>query len=195
MSDELSSMWGKLSLTTTEKTGIAIQLEDVAETTRRGGLCLVGKLLSARVVGCEIVRTTLLRAWHLIESVSFKTLNDNLFLLEFDLEEDLEWVLTGRPWLFDNYLVAMQKFDGSIPPDRLDLSKAALWVQIHGLPLVCMNKAVGTKIGLSMGAMVGLDVGEDGVGWGRYLRVRVVIDLGRPLARGRFLHLLGRTLG
>lgn len=145
MLDELSSMWGKLSLTETEKTVIAIQVEDVAETTRRGGLCLVGKVLSTRVVGGEILRSTLLRAWHLLKSVSFKTMNDNLFLIEFDVEEDLERVLTGGPWLFDNYLVAMQKFDGSIPPDQLDFSTTTLWVQIHGLPLVCMNKEVGKK--------------------------------------------------
>jgi hypothetical protein len=57
-----------------------------------------------------------------------------------------------------------------------------------------MNKEVGKKIGLSMGAVEGLDVGEEGVGWGCYLRIRVVLELGRPLARGIFLYLSGKDI-
>lgn len=178
-------------MTETEKVGIAIAFDDVKETAKRGGLCLVGKLLMARVVSGEILRTTLLRAWRLTESANFTTLNDNLFLIEFDLIDDLEHVLEGGPWLFDNFLVALQTFDGSIPPDKIEFSKTALWVQIHGLPLVCMNKDVCHKIGNSLGTVRGIDVGEDGIGWGRYIRVRVEIDLGRPLARGRLLNLMG----
>jgi hypothetical protein len=66
-------------------------------------------------------------------------------------------------------------------------------VQVHDLPLLCMNKGVGLKIGASLGEVVDIDVAGDGAGWGRCLRLRIVIDLGVPLERGRALELGGHS--
>lgn len=55
------------------------------------------------------------------------------------------------------------------------------------------DKGVGVKIGESMGEIEDVDVAGDGSGWGRCLRIRVWIDLGKPLERGRGLNLLGKS--
>jgi hypothetical protein len=68
-----------------------------------------------------------------------------------------------------------------------------IWVQVHDLPLLCMSKAVGTKIGESLGTLKDIDLAGDGAGWGRSLRLRVHIDLSKPLERGRALHLGGQS--
>jgi hypothetical protein len=52
---------------------------------------------------------------------------------------------------------------------------------VHDLPLLCMNRGVGKKIGDSLGVLENVDVAGDGVGWGRCLRIKVSIDLTRPL--------------
>jgi hypothetical protein len=54
-----------------------------------------------------------------------------------------------------------------------------------------MNKSVGSKIGASLGKLEDVDIAGDGVGWGRYLRLRVTIDLSKPLDRGRELKMEG----
>lgn len=46
----------------------------------------------------------------------------------------------------------------------------------------CMNRKVGTHIGSFIGRMIQVDVSVDDVGWGSFLRVRVVIDFHKPLA-------------
>jgi hypothetical protein len=56
-----------------------------------------------------------------------------------------------------------------------------------------MTKGVGKKIGESMGQLVDIDLAGNGVGWGRCLRIRVVIDLSKPLERGRALTLEGKS--
>jgi hypothetical protein len=61
------------------------------------------------------------------------------------------------------------------------------------MPLICMNKTVGTKIGTSMGEILEVDVAGDGMGWGSYLRLRVNIDITKPLDCGRALNLNGKT--
>lgn len=57
------------------------------------------------------------------------------------------------------------------------------------MPLICMPKSVGSKIGESIGELEEVDVADGCAGWGRYLRIRVNIDLRKPLERDRTLHL------
>jgi hypothetical protein len=75
----------------------------------------------------------------------------------------------------------------------MDFSFTPIWVQIHDMPLGCMNRAVGIQIGNSIGKVEDVAVAEDDVVWGRYLRVRVAINLFQPLERGRNLKVAGNT--
>jgi hypothetical protein len=59
------------------------------------------------------------------------------------------------------------------------------------MPLLCMTKGIGVKIGESMGRLMEIDLAGDGAGWGRCLRIQVEIDLSKPLERGRALKLDG----
>jgi hypothetical protein len=62
------------------------------------------------------------------------------------------------------------------------------------MPLECMNRGVGTKIGESLGRVQEVAVAADDVGWGRYLRIQVEIDLYKPLERGRALLFAGESV-
>lgn len=76
-----------------------------------------------------------------------------------------------------------------VPPVQMKFTHSPFWIQVHDMPLLCMNKGVGTKIGESLGELEDVDVAGDGVRWGRCLRLRVNIDLHKPLERGRALNL------
>jgi hypothetical protein len=88
----------------------------------------------------------------------------------------------------------MKDFDGLTPPRKMKFETASFWVQIHNLPLACMNREVGYKIGSSVGVVEEVDVSVDGVGWGKYLRVKIELNLSKPLARGRTLQIGGRSM-
>ncbi|MBA0844824.1 hypothetical protein Goarm_023093 [Gossypium armourianum] len=47
---------------------------------------------------------------------NFEILNagQNLFLIEFDLDEDLEAIMEGRPWLFRKSVILFDRFTKSI---------------------------------------------------------------------------------
>jgi hypothetical protein len=101
--------------------------------------------------------------------------------------------LAGRPWAFERQILVIDDFDGKTPPSQMIFTSTPIWVQVHDLPLLCMSKAVGAKIGESLGRLEDIDLAGDGVGWGRCLRLRVHIDLSKPLERGRALHLGGQS--
>ncbi|TXG51551.1 hypothetical protein EZV62_024075 [Acer yangbiense] len=61
--------------------------------------------------------------------------------------------------------------------------KVAFWVQIHNAPLLCMMKEMREFLGQFIGEVVDIDVGSTGECFGKYLRVRVAIDVSKPLKR------------
>ena len=48
---------------------------------------------------------------------------------------------------------------------------------------------MGYQIGATVGTVEDVDTDEEGVGWGKFLRVRIRIDVTKPLARGRVINL------
>jgi hypothetical protein len=55
---------------------------------------------------------------------------------------------------------------------------------MHNLPLVCVGFGVGNKIGSFVNYMEDVDTDEDGVDWGKILRVKIHVDLTKPPLRG-----------
>ena len=90
-------------------------------------------------------------------------------------------------------MLVINEYNGNIPPSQLEFNQSPFWVQVHEMPLVCMNKSVGTKIGSSMGTLEEINVAGDGMGWGTYLRLRVILDITKPLDRGRAINLGGKS--
>jgi hypothetical protein len=56
-----------------------------------------------------------------------------------------------------------------------------------------MGREVGLKLGASVGKVEKVDTEKDGVGWGEFLRVKINIDLYKPLCRGRMLKFDGKS--
>ncbi|XP_059462008.1 uncharacterized protein LOC132191003 [Corylus avellana] len=173
---------------------VAIQPRSVENVVSRGKVCIIAKLLSERYVGKEIIRRQLIKGWRPTGHLSFKVIGENLFLVEFEKEWDKVRVLEGRPWIFEGILFSVEDFDGLSSPSDIVFDQAVFWVRMFNLPLACMGKEVGFQIGATMGTVEEVDTDEDGVGWGEYLRVRIRIDVKKPLARGRVINLLGKQV-
>jgi hypothetical protein len=127
----------------------------------------------------------MLHAWKILGSVSFKVLGENLFLIDFEQEWEKLHVMEGRPWLFDGNLMAIAEFDGFTPPTQMVFEKATFWVRMYNLPLACMESTIGHQIGATVGTVEEVEVNEGEEAWEEYLWVRIVIDLTKPLDRGR----------
>ncbi|XP_059458315.1 uncharacterized protein LOC132187908 [Corylus avellana] len=177
MADKLTEQWEKFTLLEEESVGVDIPEHEIEMVVSQGSLSIVGKLLSNLVVGKDIVRIPMVWAWHLSGWVKFKDLGPNLFLIEFEHSWDKSRILEGCPWTFDGHLLSLVDFDGMTPPHLLEFEKVAFWVRIFKLPLGCMGKATRYRIGSTVGEVKEVDVNEDGIGWGEFLRVRIVLDL------------------
>jgi hypothetical protein len=194
MAEELTEMWGNFKLLEEENIGVSIDNVELDPLLSRGQACIVGKILADRVVPMEFFKKPLIRVWQPLGTVSFRSLGENMFIADFEQEVDKVRILEGRPWLFDGNLVSLADFDGTTPPSQMEFERASFWLRMYNLPLACMSKEIGQKIGASVGVVEDVDVLDGEAGWGEFLRVRISLDLAKPLARGRLLHLQGKSI-
>lgn len=109
----------------------------------------------------------------------FKTVAPNLFVISFACLEDKNRVMNGRPWLFDSYLFNLKPFNGHIQPSRMDFTTESFWVQMHNLPLDCMNEKfghLGSPFGKSQTVML-MKMEKDGGRTINFLRIKMWVPL------------------
>jgi hypothetical protein len=80
-------------------------------------------------------------------------------------------VLEGRLWTFEGTLFSVVDFDGCHSLDQLDFNYALFWVRMFKLPLACIGRKVGFKLGSSVGRVEEVDTNEVGIEREEYLRV------------------------
>ncbi|KAH7544060.1 hypothetical protein JRO89_XS15G0098100 [Xanthoceras sorbifolium] len=97
---------------------------------------------------------------------------------------DRRWVLSGGPWSFDGALLVLEEPSGLGDFNKMQFDKADFWIQLHNIPLFCMTKEAGLQLGSKVGKVKDIDTGPSGDCMGKFLRIRVNIDVSRPLKRG-----------
>ena len=112
---------------------------------------------------------------------------ENILLFAFELKVDAERVIQGEPWAFDRHLVVFEKFDSYAPIHTLGFKSTAFWVQIHNLPFPLQTIETAFSIGETIGPVIKpKDLGE--MLGPNFMRVKVVVDVSKPLCRGRKIY-------
>lgn len=144
-------------------------------------LCLVGKIISKKHVNREAFISVILRIWQ--TNLDIELVQDNIFLFYFRNQGESFHILSGGPWSFDNCLLVQEKPSGVGEVTRLGFNRVAFWIQVINAPLLYMTKDIGEFIGRLIGELVDMDVGVTGESFGKYMRLRVMIDVAKPLKR------------
>jgi hypothetical protein len=86
-------------------------------------------------------------------------------------------------------LVLLQAFDGEKKVADYGLTEASFWVQLRDLPMKGMNEETATRIGKAMGVLEEIDIPDNGFTWGEFMRIRVRMDITKPLLRRKLVKL------
>ncbi|KAL5834742.1 hypothetical protein ACOSQ3_014337 [Xanthoceras sorbifolium] len=65
----------------------------------------------------------------------------------------------------------------------MKFNKVDFWIQLHNIPLVCMNKRVAKLLAETLGVVVEIPI-DTRECWGKFMRVKVGIDITKPLKKG-----------
>lgn len=147
--------------------------------------CLVGRFLPNKPVRAHIMMDRLSTIWMPVKGVAIKRLKQDRFLFQFYHKLDMERVLAGGPWLFDNYMLVLAKIQPGDPFLNVPLDHMDMWVQIFNLPFCFMSDMVGKNMGNYIGEFLEYDENNDSGLWRAYMRIRVRIDVTKPLKKDR----------
>ncbi|TXG48348.1 hypothetical protein EZV62_027642 [Acer yangbiense] len=190
--DEISKLCAELSINGKEEKLWSVQDTVTKAVEKKLDLCLVGKILSPKHVNREAFRAVIPMIWQ--TTVDIEIVQDNIYLFYFRNQGDRFRVLSGGPWSFDNCLLVLEKLTGVGDIAKLPFDGVVFWVQVMNAPLIYMTKEMGEFIGRCLGDLVDIDVGVTGECFGKYMRLRVAIDLSKPLQRFLRLKLKKREI-
>ncbi|KAF4402784.1 hypothetical protein G4B88_010236 [Cannabis sativa] len=156
--------------------------EEVAIDTR---WCLVGKLLTGRVSDFNVFQNMMAFLWQPGMEMYVKELNPNLFLFQFYHEIDIQRVIEGSPWTYDRKPFIFTRLKEGDNPRLVGINHLDMWIQLHDLQSGNQTLSVVTALGNYIGQFLESDQNNFVGVWREYLRVRVRIDVRKPIKRRR----------
>ncbi|XP_074327248.1 uncharacterized protein LOC141696272 [Apium graveolens] len=156
---------------------------DVDEKANKYELCLVGRLLTEKSINVRAMKSKLADVWRPAMGLSIKDLDQGCFLFQFYRKEDMQWVLKGGPWSFDNAMVALETVEAGQNPASIKPCFLSIWIQLYNLPVGYMLETVGKQLGNFFGVFLEYDVKNSTSIWRECMRVRIKLDVRKPIKR------------
>ncbi|MBA0706383.1 hypothetical protein Golax_018496 [Gossypium laxum] len=105
----------------------------------------------------------------------------NLFLIEFELEEDLETIMEGRPWLLLKSIILFDRLIKPMERPEIRLTSSPFWIKIGSCLPEFDKKDFLHAIGVTFGRVIRSEINGD------ICRLRINLDVQKPLRRGIFV--------
>lgn len=175
---DLTRSWQKLSLSSKEG-----EKMDLLKNRKIQGFALTAKFFSRRSLNVDVVARTFQPLWRTSRDFHASDAKHNYVVFTFELDEDVEKVLMGKPWSFDRHLVVFRRYDGSIPVQDLHFERVSFWVQIHHLPFSHLTEEITFNLGETIGPIIKTRDASELKG-GKVMRVRVSVNILEPICRG-----------
>ncbi|PPD67587.1 hypothetical protein GOBAR_DD35533 [Gossypium barbadense] len=119
--------------------------------------------------------------WKTRKKFEIQVVGQNLFLIIFEMEEDLELILEGRPWLFHKSLILFDRLCQAVERDQIKLASTPFWIKIESCFLEFNKKDLLHAIGGTFGGVLKFEISEE------FYRLRINLDAQKPLRRCIFI--------
>lgn len=176
----MTGRWDNFSLSGLKARGVPLSLR--RET--QGGT-IASKFLTRRRINIEVVARTFRPLWRAEKDFTIQDMGENRAIFTFNDIIDVERVIQNGPWAYERSLVVCQRVENNIPINEIAFTHSLFWVQIHELPVLSLTQEVIETIGQTLGIVEHAPESIEDRGGGPCMRVRVLIDITKPLCRGR----------
>ncbi|KAL5823915.1 hypothetical protein ACOSQ4_021815 [Xanthoceras sorbifolium] len=182
--EELSRFCERLSLTEEDGPIARVDLPLQERGLKSVAMCLFGKLIANKEINREAFKSTIPKIWRTTKEFETEAIGSNSFFFRFSCTEDRKRILEGGSWCFNKFLLVLCEAKGIGKVTDSDFHQTPMWIQLHNLPLACMSRKVGLFLGGKIGLVLEVDLGSSGDCLGKFVRVRVVVDVSKPLRKG-----------
>ncbi|PNY09838.1 hypothetical protein L195_g006396 [Trifolium pratense] len=166
-----------------EEEGFRFEFEEEEDVQGDLRWCLVGRFVSERAIHLNSMKVRMAELWKPVRGVTIKETRAGKILFQFAHPIDMEEVLNGGPWVFDNNMLILEQVQLGMQIEHIPLFHVNMWVQVHNLPMGLMKEKVGIPLANYIGSFVEYDKNNNSSFWREYMRIRVKIDVRLPLKR------------
>ncbi|TXG60643.1 hypothetical protein EZV62_015216 [Acer yangbiense] len=172
-SEDITSLCASMSINKHDGPSQLLDGKLMMAAINRLELCLVGKVLTNKRVNREAFIRVIGKNWKVKKGVEIELVTGNTFTFHFRDKYDLDRVMVGSPWNFDNALITMVIPSGQGTIDSLE----EIWEFLGGM----------------IGEVIEMDRGASGDCVGKFMRVRVRVrvDIQKSLKRCLRVDILG----
>ncbi|KAL0408317.1 UNVERIFIED_CONTAM: hypothetical protein Sradi_1766100 [Sesamum radiatum] len=174
-----------LSLTEEEDAGLRIPENDWDQNKEAENLKLivVGRLLSHRGTNFDALKNMLASLFQPVKGMVLRRITEDWFCIQFNHRLDLQRAIDCRPWTFDKNLLIIEPILQGLNPTEINLDWCPFLVYVHDLSLSQHNPAMAKHIGNHIGRYLDIEHHENGFGWSSTFKIRIALDVTRPLKR------------
>lgn len=180
-STNLEDLYARLSLEEEEEGGVIIPEGEVSK--KQNTHVLVGNFLTEKNINFNAMQNVIASLWRPKEGMEIHDLGGHRYSFVFYHILDLQKVLDGGPWTFEHNLLVYHKLKENEDPHLVKLHKIDIWIQVYDLPKGLLSDNILMNIGNFVGNFVKTDPANLNGGWRMYARIRITMDLEKPLKR------------
>uniref|UniRef100_A0A803P9U7 Zinc knuckle CX2CX4HX4C domain-containing protein n=1 Tax=Cannabis sativa TaxID=3483 RepID=A0A803P9U7_CANSA len=125
--------------------------------------------------------------------VQISEYHSGLFLASVQCDGDRRRVLEEQPWHFDKFLMVFTHPDVSPTPTPESVRYVPFWIQAHRIPFGRKSPQLAQFIADEIGDLIEIFPLSLMENFGPYLRLRVLLDITKPLRRGMTIRFRGIT--
>ncbi|CAO2838528.1 unnamed protein product [Amaranthus hypochondriacus] len=189
MADDLVEQCSKLALLNEEDDVVVLDGNSDESHDKKISLRFIGRVLTEKPLNFDAFKRTMHHVWSLKEGVLIGSMGSNMFTFQFFHWRDMEKVLDGRPWSFEQRLLVMQEIEEDTQPSDVVLKFSSFWVRLYNLPFSCRSDNHVKSIAKALGECV--EIKEDFLDVYPYRRVRVILDVTKPLKKYQMIKTKG----
>ncbi|MBA0703067.1 hypothetical protein Goari_020450, partial [Gossypium aridum] len=137
---------------------ISLLAEELIQLTVKGSKVvpnskptLICTVWTEKLYNPESFRAQMKSIWKTKKKFEIQRVGQNLFLIVFELEEDLESIMEGRHWLFHKSIILFNRLSQEVERDQIRLNSSPVWIKIDSYLPEFDKKDLMHAIGVTFG--------------------------------------------
>lgn len=179
--ENLEKLYERLTIEDEDDTGVIVGVEDGNE--KKESFVLVGRFLTEKNINFPVMQSVLASLWRPKEGMEIHDIGGYRYSFVFFHIMDLRKVIEGGPWSFEQNLLVYHKMQEMEDAHQVVLNEVEVWVQVHDIPKGFISENILMSIGGSIGKYVKSDSANFDGTWKAYVRIRVILNIEKPLKR------------